>query len=145
MIADGRYWSYPTIIWAGTNNLDDSVTVKADIATMVTTLNHNNYIVLGMINGGSYIERKGKWRYSNIINLNNQLAAIYGTHFIDIRKYLVANYNPDSAQDVQDHTYDTVPQSLRYDQLHPNKQGYALVAKKIKENIDLLISKQVPR
>ena len=131
----------PTIIWAGRNNYSDPTTVKADVAAMVAALGHENYIILGVLNGsyGGY-EIPGGDGYIQITQLNSDLATLYGSHFIDIRAYLVSQYDSGQAQDVIDHTNDTPPTSLRSDAIHLNTAGYLKVAQKIYDNIYLLQS-----
>ena len=138
MLAATSKYGWPTIIWAGRNNYTDPTTVKADVAAMVAALTTNNYIILGVINGEYGSEHSGQSGYSTIVQLNTDLASIYGTHFIDIRSYLVSLYDSGIAQDVTDHTNDIPPSSLRYDNIHLTAAGYAAVAEKIYENISLL-------
>ena len=141
MLAATDKHSWPTIIWAGRNNYTDPTTVKADIAAMVAALGHENYIILGVLNGdyGGY-EILGGGGYIQITQLNSDLSTIYGSHFIDIRAYLVSQYDSGSPQDVTDHTNDTVPTSLRSDAIHLNTAGYLKVAQKIYDNIYILQS-----
>ena len=116
MLGDTAKHSWPTIIWAGRNNYSDPTTVKADIAAMVASLNSQNYIVLSVLNGsyGGY-EIPGGAGYAYITQLNSDLASTYGSHFLDVRSYLVSLYNPSIPQDVTDHSNDTPPSSLRSD------------------------------
>ena len=48
-----------------------------------------------------------------IIAVNAQLASIYGSHYLDIRKVLVESYNPALITDISDYAHDEVPTSLR--------------------------------
>lgn len=120
--------SLPTIIWAGRNNYSDATTVKADIASMVAALGHANYLVLSVLNGEDADEYIGGADYATITQLNADLAATYGAHFVDVRSHLVSLYDPNDAQDVIDHNHDIPPASLRSDTLHMNNAGYAVVA-----------------
>jgi lysophospholipase L1-like esterase len=141
MLKDTALYKYPTIIWAGRNNYWQGETVKKDIAAMIAKLNHTNYLVLGIINAESTGEYKGTPNYQAITALNDQLAQIYGDHYIDIRAFLVSQYNANYAADVKDHEKDVVPISLRADSLHLNFKGYQLVAKKIYSDINRLTAK----
>jgi lysophospholipase L1-like esterase len=132
--------SWSTIIWAGRNNYSDPTTVKSDIAAMVAALGHSRYIVISVLNSNA--EPSGSANYNTIMQLNADLAATYGSHFIDMRSYLVSLYNPGIPQDVTDHGNDVTPSSLRVDALHLNSSGYAYVAQKISQNIGLLQSSQ---
>jgi lysophospholipase L1-like esterase len=144
MIADTARHTLPTIIWAGRNNYSSPTTVKADIASMIAALDHDNYLVLGVLNGdyGGY-ERSGGVGYNLITQLNSDLATLYGSRFIDIRAYLVSQYDANSPQDVLDHNDDIPPTSLRSDVLHLNTAGYAKVAQKVYENIALFSNNSV--
>jgi|GEM_PF-5217162 len=134
MIASPDKFNWATIIWAGRNNYSDSASVVNDIAQMVDSLDHDNYIVLGIINGNYAAEFSGGGNYSKIININNYLSSTYGDRYVPIREYLVSLYNSDSAQDVTDHSNDIVPASLRGDNIHLNKAGYDTVARYIFDN-----------
>ncbi|MEO5646147.1 MAG: tail fiber domain-containing protein [Candidatus Paceibacterota bacterium] len=126
------------VIWAGRNNINSPATVLADIAQMVGNLGHTRYLVLGIINSTS--EPTGSANYNAIISLNNSLASTYGSRYVDIRSYLVSQYNSSLAQDVIDHTNDTPPTSLHAvsDVLHLNNQGYQAVSNLIYQSLAIL-------
>ncbi len=132
MLADTAKTQYNVIIWAGRNNYTDTATVLSDIAAMVSSLGHNRYLVLGVLNGDFAGESIGGSGYNYIVDLNAQLSTIYGSHYVPIREYLVSKYNTALSQDVIDHGNDIVPTSLRSDQIHLNNTGYAYVADYIK-------------
>ena len=113
----------------GSNNFYDPDGVKSDIARAVAFLTTGKFIVLGLLNAGS--EPRGTAAYLQISQLNADLATIYGTNFIDIRAILVASYDASSPQDVEDHSNDVPPDSLRNDDQHPNEAGYAIVAERV--------------
>ena len=145
MIAATDKYSYPTIIWAGRNNYSSPTTVKADIATMVaalTSVGNSNYIVLSVLNGPG--EPSGNANYTTITQLNTDLAAVYGSHYLDVRTYLITNGLSDAgitptAQDTTDINNDVPPTSLRADSIvHLNTAGYVVVAKYVFQNISLL-------
>jgi lysophospholipase L1-like esterase len=140
MLSDTVLLKLPTIIWAGRNNVLDHKTVKKDIAAMVGALGHDHYLVLGIINGAYNGEHKGQSKYNVIVSLNTELAAVYGNHFIDIREYLISRYNPANRRDVADHDEDIIPQTMRYDSLHMNALGYRIIADKVIENVNMLIT-----
>lgn len=113
-------------IWAGRNNASAPGTVKADIAAMVAHLGHERFIIGGVINGNYENEFAGGGQYAVITALNADLGALYGERFIDLRAALVAAADP-----VADAIWierDTVPGSLRSDDIHLNDAGYAIVA-----------------
>ena len=132
-LAAPTQWPNLTIIWSGRNNYTDTATILANIATMVADIGHDGYLILSVLNG-NYVpyEAIGGDGYNLIISLNNQLSAIYGSKYLDVRSILVAAYNPSIPQDVTDHTNDIPPSSLRSDNIHLNTAGYALVASSIK-------------
>jgi hypothetical protein len=132
-------FTYGVIIEAGRNNYTPLAQVISDIAKMVAALGHTNYMVLSVFNGSG--EGTGTAAYDSIIALNDTLAAIYGSNFIDARTYLVSQYNPGIAQDVTDHANDVPPTSLRQDFLHPNKFGAWLIAQYIYSNFSVMGSK----
>ena len=121
------------VIWAGRNNYSDPVTVKADIASMVAQA-PANYLVLSILNGSQ--ETLGNTGYNFITALNADLAALYGSHYYDLRSYLVMQHDQ-SAQDLTDFANDTVPTSLRSDAIHLNATGYTLAAAQIKAKLGI--------
>lgn len=136
MQADTAKFSYSAIIWAGANNLNQQATVLADIAAMVASLGHNRYLVISEHWGGgdSTAQAQG-------LAINAQLAAIYGSHYLDTRTYLWSLYNPGIPQDVIDHANNDIPSSLRLvgDQIHLNTAGNAAVSALIVANITNLL------
>lgn len=138
MLADTYNHRLPTIIWAGRNNYSSPATVKSDIASMVASLGHSRYLIVGITNADQAVEWSGGSDYAQIVQLNADLATLYGSRFIDIRSYLVSLYNPASAQDVIDHGHDVPPSSLRSDGSHPNNAGYQAIASKLYESISIL-------
>ena len=138
MVDSTRYYSSPVIIWAGKNNFRDTTQVKNDIALMVSKLTHKDYLILSIINGEYTLEQKGNSDYVIINKLNAYLSATYGSHYIDVRSYLVSHYDPTKPADVTDFNNDIPPASLRSDSLHLNAAGYTLVAKKVYESINIL-------
>jgi hypothetical protein len=138
-LADPIKFSWPVIIWAGRNNFTDPTTVKSDIAAMVANLGHTRYLILGIITQNQASEWSGQANYNTLLTLNSDLASIYGSHFIDIRPYLVSLYDPNQAQDVIDHGHDALPSSLQGgDHIHLVNAGYQAVANKVYQSISVL-------
>jgi lysophospholipase L1-like esterase len=151
MLLAGDKYTWPTIIWAGRNDISgtlstDEPIIDANIALMVSALQsvgNNNYIVMSILNGEG--EGTGTNNYNEIIQINSDLATIYGSHYVDVRSYLVQNglgvagITP-SAQDLTDISNDVPPTDLRYDWLHPNTAGYGVVAQDVYANMNLLNS-----
>lgn len=142
MIDSAHLHKYPTIIWAGRNNYRKVETVVSDIQTMVKALHHNNYLVLGIINGNYASERKGNIDYNVILNLNEKLSNAFHEHFIDIRPILVNKYKATDENDFNDFKDDIVPSSLRTDDLHLTLDGYRIVADIVAEKSTLLLQRQ---
>jgi len=138
MLADTGKRTWPTIIWAGRNDSDQGEQVKASIAAMVAALPHKEYLVISVYNGSG--ESPGTYGYEHVLSLNADLAAIYGSHFLNIRPYTVSMYNPADPTDVADFNNDTPPTSLRSDFLHPNKAGCSIIANYIYAHFSQLLS-----
>jgi lysophospholipase L1-like esterase len=137
--AGSNTWTSPTIIWAGRNNFTDTNAVLADVAAMVANMatygNTNRYLVMSVINANNATEWVGTTSYNTITNLNGALSAAYGANYLDIRSYLVSQYNPLNAQDVIDHNHDCLPSSLQSgDGIHLLDAGYLAVADHIFTN-----------
>jgi hypothetical protein len=133
-IADTAKYRYPTVIWSGRNNFQDTTQVKSDIAAMVAALQsvgNNNYIVLSVFNSNlsGATEWVGGNQYNIITKLNNYLSQTYGKHYLDLHAYIVSQYDATIPQDVIDFGHDVAPKSLRADSLHLNKKGYRLAAR----------------
>jgi lysophospholipase L1-like esterase len=136
LVADSANYSKSVIIWAGNNNALDPTTVKADIATMISTIGHTRYLVVSVINNTT--RPIGTPEYDTIIQLNEDLKALYGNKFVDIRKIIVDSYNPSLPQDVIDHENDVAPDSLRIDPTHYNTAGYKIVAENLFQRLGYL-------
>jgi lysophospholipase L1-like esterase len=104
-------WNFPTLIWVGRNDSGSPATVIANVATMVSDLTTQEYVILSVLNGEG--EGTGSAAYNNIATINASLASTYGSRYLDVRSTLVAAYNPANGADVIDHTNDIPPFSLR--------------------------------
>ncbi|OUJ73111.1 Ig-like domain-containing protein [Hymenobacter crusticola] len=139
MLADTEKRTWPSIIWTGRNDArDQRALTEANIATMVANLTHTNFLVLSVFNGDG--EGKGTYAYQQILALNAALAKTYGNHYLDVRSYMVAQYNTSSSQDAANFTADIPPVSLRQDFLHPNNTGSDLIANYIYAHLNQLVS-----
>jgi len=129
-----QLYANTTIIWAGRNDFSNGIpnsTILANIASMVASLGHDRYLVLGILNADTANEYSGGAGYNTITALNSALSAAYGSHYFDMRAYLVSQYNAGIPQDVIDHGHDVPPSSLRVDVLHPNDAGATVIAAKL--------------
>jgi hypothetical protein len=77
------------------------------------TSSPKTYLVLSVPNGDGIWDLKGTQDYNRIMALNSALAAAYPHHYLDIRSYLVSQYDPTQPLDVFDHKNDVWPASLR--------------------------------
>lgn len=130
--------SWVNIFWMGTNNPTQPAQIMADIAASVAALAPGNdrFLVLAVLNKDRPEDLRGGEVYNTIVQLNRELAAIYPGNYLDIRAYLVGQFNPALPQDVTDMQNDVIPASLRFDEIHLNNDGSVLVAKKVKEFLD---------
>lgn len=106
-------WGYKTTIWAGRNDITLGVptaTIKANIAHMVSSLGHNNYIIIGVVYRQPEII--GTSIRDTVTQFNNDMAATYGNHFLNFNPALIAAYDPAQPQDVIDHNNGVFPSSL---------------------------------
>lgn len=128
LAANADYLAATTVIWAGRNNYTDPTTVKSDIAAMIAAIGHDRYLVLSVINGDYANEYIGQSDYQTIVNLNTDLAALYGARFIDVRTPLVAAGAPaGSNPSATDYAHDVPPVGLRFDNIHLLDAAYAMV------------------
>jgi hypothetical protein len=123
-LRSAHQYRQPTIIWSGKNDFYNSISVattEANIASMVAALQsvgNNNYIVMSVLNSSN--EPSGNATYTAKTGLNSYLASTYGSHYLDIRTYLVqqaiydAGLTP-TAQDLTDISNDVIPTQLRFD------------------------------
>lgn len=110
-------------IWVGRNNFANPAQVKSDIAAMVAWLGHGRYRVGSVLPSASDTVSG----IGTINTLNADLAAIYGTRYVNILGALRAAGNG-GAEDNADIAAGYVPRSLRSDAVHLNNAGYAVVA-----------------
>lgn len=135
MVADTAHDDWITVLWLGHNNSNKSE-VKADIAASIASLAPGNdrFVVMSMLTWATD-GLKGSPGYQQVLQANQELAALYPGNFLDIRSYLVGLHNPGIAQDVQDFVNDITPSSLRYDEIHFNDRGRRVVAARVRDFI----------
>lgn len=137
-VADTTMTNWISVFWYGHNNDNDPTTIKADIARSIAHLapGNNRFIVLSLLNKAQPDELKGTPEYETLMQLNADLAALYPDNYLDVRSWLIAHYDPNNWQDVIDVGNDTIPSSLRYDEIHLRNEGSVLVAERVKQFID---------
>jgi len=139
MLADtGGHNAWINVFWYGQNNVEAPEKTKADIAASVSALAAGNsrFAVLSVVNEATPQGSRGGVDYPKIIQVNNDLAALYPQNYIDIRTLLVNQYNPANPQDVTDFQNDVPPSSLRFDVIHLNNNGSVFVAGKLRDFFD---------
>lgn len=113
-VVDTPYAPWIPVFWEGRNDIADVSRTVSDIAAQVAVVPAGQtFVVLADINGNDPNEWIGGPDYAYIIDLNNQLANIYGPHYLDIRQLLISSYDPAQANDVADFNHDDLPTSLR--------------------------------
>lgn len=90
------------IIWVGRNNYAETDVVIDDIRDMVSTLEHNDFIIMCPPNGqwGSFGtngedgtgEMKGGDSYKNFLEIERRLQAEYPSNFLNIRKAIIEGW-----------------------------------------------------
>lgn len=115
-----------SIIWAGTNDITiNSVNDPTFyyIDNIINLLPHKKYLVVGLM---------ADHLFTNLDNILTYFRRNYGSHFVNIRQYLLdyglsdAGITP-TAQDTTDIANGTIPTSLRSDATHLNAAGYTVV------------------
>ena len=97
MLADtAGHNTWINVFWYGQNNQSDPARIKADLAASVSNLAPGNtrFVVLSVVNEAIPEESRGGPIYAMIVQLNNELAALYPQNYIDIRTLLVNHYDP---------------------------------------------------
>lgn len=98
-----------TIFWAGRNDWASPSVVKSNIAAMVASLPHSNFLVVGVLAKADGTEGVGSPTRNTIDQLNADLSVIYGNKFLDLNVALSSN-------------------STRTDGLHLNEVGSFIAA-----------------
>lgn len=118
------------VIFAGTNDLPDSNTVRNIISLerkMLEAAKCDKYIIVGLTYAGGIPE---------IDAVNEAMDKEFGDHFVDIRKYMLnygladAGITP-SDQDKADIRKGEIPSALRSDYVHGNKHYHRLLGEQI--------------
>lgn len=121
-----------TVIWVGRNNYTQTTQILANVADMVAALPApKRFVVLGITTADFPNEYVGQSGYNLIIAVNEALRSAYQGNFIDIRSFLLTQYDPRNPQDLRDQANGIPPSSLRSDQIHLSARGYALVAQRV--------------
>lgn len=127
------------VFWLGRNDASwaiDPGTVMPNVASAVAAITSDvpRYVVLSVINGNYSTEFVGQPKHTLLIALNSALATEYAGNYIDIRQALIDAGDP--VADAVDIANDTVPGSLRSDNIHLNSAGTDVVAAQLKAFFD---------
>ena len=138
MVADTARHNWISVFWFGHNNTSSPSQIKADIAACISAMTPGNsrFVVMSLLNEAVPAQLKGTAEYQVRIQINNDLAAAYPQNYLDIRAWLVSQYDPSQPQDVTDHNNDVMPASLRHDEGHLNNNGSVLVARRVQDFIN---------
>jgi len=100
---------------AGENNFSNAAQVEADVAAVVAVMASHNpcWVVMPILNTNAPSGWAGNSGYIASQAINSYWASLYGTHYFDMRSFLVSQYNPADAVDVIDHGHDVPPSSLK--------------------------------
>jgi len=88
------------------------------------TTNPKRFLVVSIFNGST--EGVGTANYNAIMALNAMLEAAYPDNYVDLRSYVVSQFDPGDPTDVLNHADDIPPSTLREDTLHLNDAGRAV-------------------
>jgi lysophospholipase L1-like esterase len=131
------------VFWYGHNNMrvdfrTAPAQIKADLAASIARLDPGNdrYVVLSVVNNATE-GRAGTAEYDTIMQLNRELAATYPNNFLDIRRFMVEQYDPNNPDQVADRALDLPSTSLRFDEIHLTGYGADIVARRIKNYLDV--------
>ena len=127
------YINSPVILWLGANNNWHSSTIKADIRRMIG--DNPNYWVLEIMSGSLPERWKGTDYYEHNIQLNNELAAEHGEHFVWIKSEL-QKYMTTAQDSIDVIEHDGVPTSMRSDWLHHNNLANQKIAALLAEKLN---------
>ncbi|WP_229253834.1 SGNH/GDSL hydrolase family protein [Dyadobacter sp. NIV53] len=136
------------ILWYGRNNIgktDAETEIMASLDKSVAYITAPaRYLVLGVLLESD--EGKGTENYSQVITINEKLAAKYGESYVAMTppsdaEMTAISYNP-TADDLTDLANLTFPRGLRADfendDIHLNDKGYQIVANRVIEKIKVL-------
>lgn len=122
------------VLFAGSNDRPTKDTVADFIKTeqeIIDYLGSSKYIVVGITSKGMVPE---------VEEVNKALAEAFGTHFLDIRTYLLENGLKDAGitpteQDLADIENGEIPSSLRVDVVHGTADFYTILGEQLYEKM----------
>lgn len=137
--ADSTKRTHMNIIWIGRNddwsNSSTPTSLKSRVASAIETLtsagNSGRYLVIGVTISAVSGEYIGQLNGDRIRTYNSEMAALYGSKFLDLNTVWVNAYDSGTPQDVIDFGNGVPPSSLRSDTVHPNSAGETFLAQQI--------------
>ena len=125
------------VIFAGTNDLPDSKSVKNIISlerSMLEAAKCDRYVIVGLTYAGGIPE---------IDAVNEALQKEFGDHFVDIRRYMLRYGLEDAGitptdEDIADIKKGEIPSSLRRDYVHGNNVYHRLLGEQIYRRLQYL-------
>lgn len=134
-VVDQALDSRVIIAWLGRNNYTDTTQLFADVESVFRRFGEQRLVLMSVLNGDYPNERASATSptgYNAIRLIENTLGEKYPRHFLNIRRKMIdlglgmLGITPTS-QDLTDIADDTVPQSLRGDNVHPTTACYQQV------------------
>lgn len=133
------YRDHFQIIFTGRNNVNVAQ-VSRDEALMIEhmTAYVKRFVVISVLNGTT--EPKGTTAYNNVMNVNDAKRKLAPNNYLDIRSRFIAEGmqlagKTPTAEDAALIASDAPPMSLMADSVHPNADGYRVMATILAEYI----------
>lgn len=122
------------VLFIGSNDrptAEDAETLIATEKEMIRYLGSSKYIVVGLTS---------KEMIPEVAAVNEKLAAAFGTHFLDIRSYLLEHGLEEAGivptdQDLMDLADGEIPSSLRVDIVHGTPDFYRILGEQLYEKM----------
>ena len=130
------------VLWLGRNDNAEPAQIISNLRLGAAAVRARGAhpVVLTVINGNYGAEKVGGASYQRFLDLAADTEAEWPVEAVDIRRILIsqgldrAGISP-TAQDTTDIGVDTMPDSLRSDNIHLNADGYSVVAEVIHEHL----------
>lgn len=137
-------WHHTTLIWTGHNNFSDAangyaqdgIDVKASIASIIASLPHSRYLVLSVIIGPDLVGIAGLPALTMRKQVNSDLAALYGSRFLD-NSITFSTYDPSDSSAIAN-GWMTATLGQEASVHHLNATGTALLAGLIAKRLNNL-------
>lgn len=131
--------------FAGRNDFGASVpvaTIKANTQAAVAYFGSSRFLIFTLPFRDT--ETTLTQMHIDIAAYNDWIKATYPDNYIDVPALYAANGDPNNADDVADIAAGVTPGSLRFDDLHANAAGHAILAKEVLRKIATLAPDSAP-